>query len=101
MDIGILMTGTIIPQSNYVVVKSSEQRRHEYLKAIEFYREFAPVWFAENSAYDVENDDEFRKWDDVHIIKCRKPYEYSKGKGYQEFKMIDECLSGGGTFLTG
>lgn len=93
MSMGIVLTGTIKPNSNFVVIKDVTERRQQYLEALEYYRRFAPVWFVENSEYDLESDDDFSKMDNVTIVKCPVSREFSKGKGYQEFEMLDKFFS--------
>lgn len=89
MDIGIVLTGTIKPNSNFVAVKSVDERRKQYLEAIKYYCRFCPVWFLENSEYDIESDNEFKKIDGLIVVKCPVSKAYDKGKGYQEFEMLD------------
>jgi len=61
VDMGIVLTGTIKPNSNFVAVKSVSERRKQYLEAIKYYCKFCPVWFLENSEYDIESDNDFKK----------------------------------------
>lgn len=93
VNMGIVLTGTIKPNSNFVVIKDVTERRRQYLEALEYYSQFAPVWFVENSEYDLENDDDFSKLNNVTIVKCQVSKEFSKGKGYQEFEMLDRFFS--------
>lgn len=67
-------------------------RRNEYLKAIKFYQQFAPVYFLENSVYDFSQDEEFAESKTLHIRKFPPSRVTDKGKGYQEFEMIDSWL---------
>ncbi|MCY7369077.1 MAG: hypothetical protein LH474_13100, partial [Chamaesiphon sp.] len=56
-EIPIILTGTIIPNTNVRLQHiNPEQRRKEYLDCINYYRNFAPVYFLENSSYPVEED---------------------------------------------
>lgn len=91
--IGIILTGTIKPNSNYVAINDVDRRRQQYLDALEYYRKFAPVWFVENSEYDIEIDEDFNRLENVNIVKCPVSNEFSKGKGYQEFEMMDRFFS--------
>ena len=89
----IVLTATIIP--NAILTEHSDfmQRRTEYLKAIDFYQRFADVYFLENSSYDLASDAEFSKYKNVHIRKFPISGYPQKGKGFQEFEMLDAWLS--------
>jgi hypothetical protein len=91
-QISIVLTGTIITNSILTTYVDSEVRKQEYLRAIHFYTKFAPVYFLENSAYPVENDKEFTSIQNLSIRKMPVSLFYEKGKGYQEFEMIDSWL---------
>lgn len=91
--VGIVLTGTIIPNANYVAVKSSQQRRSEYLAALKFYSSFGEVWFLENSGYNFDGDSAFLELKNVHIMKYPKSNQFDKGKGYQEFEMLDSFFT--------
>lgn len=93
VKIGIVLTGTIKPNSNFVAITNVAERRQQYLEALEYYRHFAPVWFMENSEYDLEHDEDFNRLENVNIIKCPVSDEFFKGKGYQEFEMLDSFFS--------
>jgi hypothetical protein len=90
--IAIVLTGTIVPNSILTVHTNSEIRRQEYLQAIRFYTQFAVVYFLENSIYPVEQDNEFLAIENLLIRKMPVSLFYEKGKGYQEFEMIDRWL---------
>lgn len=92
MDIVILLTGTIKINTNFVKVVNWKDRRKEYLKAIKYYTNFGTVIFLENSTYDVENDEEFKKIKNLIIYKIKPSKYVDKGKGYQEFEMIDTFI---------
>ncbi len=90
----IIMTGTIVPQSNFTVIDDWRVRRAEYIKSINFYKKFGVViYFIENSIYDIEGDNEFNQ-ENLHIVKYIEDNKnsYNFGKGYQEFKMIDNFI---------
>jgi hypothetical protein len=91
-DIAILLTGTIIPHSSFVVHADPKLRRDEYITAINYYSQFCPVYFLENSEYDIFADPEFSSCTNVTIRKFPVSPEYSRGKGFQEFEMIDKWL---------
>jgi hypothetical protein len=87
--VAILLTGTVAPAVNFVAVNDIAERRRQYLAALRFYRDFAPVYFLENSDYDIMGDPEFAALDNVRIRKFAMRPETERGKGYQEFAMVD------------
>jgi hypothetical protein len=90
--ISIVLTGTIVVNSILTTYVDPEVRKQEYLNAIRFYTKFAPVYFLENSTYPVEEDPEFTSIQNLSIRKMPVSLFYHKGKGYQEFEMIDRWL---------
>lgn len=88
-DLAIVLTGTIVPNAPFTAHSDPQIRRREYLEAINFYRKFATVYFLENSTYALEDDAEFNKLSNVLIRKCPVSSSPERGKGYQEFEMID------------
>ena len=90
--ISIVLTGTILPNSVLTAHADSETRRQEYLQAIRFYTQFAPVYFLENSSYPLDEDKEFTAIPNLFIRKMPVSLFYQKGKGFQEFEMIDNWL---------
>lgn len=92
-DIHIVLTGTIVPNANFTVVNDPSRRRQEYLQSIEYYSKFAPVHFLENSLYDIDNDAEFGSDDRVTIRQFPVSTHFTRGKGYQEFEMLDSWIS--------
>ena len=91
--LAIVLTATIVPNAIMTVHTDIEQRRMAYLKAIEYYHQYADVYFLENSSYDLSADREFHKHSNVHIRKYPPSKFYAKGKGYQEFEMLDLWLT--------
>lgn len=92
VDIGIVLTGTIIPNSTFVVHFDADKRRLEYLTAIKYYKKFAPVYFLENSSYPLLSDPDFNGIEGVYLRKLPLSKYYSRGKGYQEFEMVKRWL---------
>ena len=89
-EIPIVLTGTIIPNTDVRLQHiNPEQRRKEYLDCINYYRNFAPVYFLENSSYPVEEDPAFTSIPNVTIRKFPLSFFPEKGRGFQEFEMID------------
>ena len=84
----IVLTGSITPAVNFVAISDIAERRKQYLAALEFYRGFAPVFFLENSTYDLSTDPDFTM-PGVMLRKFSMLPERERGKGYQEFAMMD------------
>ncbi|MCY7333409.1 MAG: hypothetical protein LH649_12305 [Pseudanabaena sp. CAN_BIN31] len=87
------MTGTIVPNvtigSNH---NNSEKRRKEYLECIRFYTQFSKVYFLENSSYLLEDDNDFKDIPNLVIRKFQPSSFQNRGKGFQEFEMIDNWI---------
>jgi hypothetical protein len=62
------------------------------LKSLRFYSNFSKIFFLENSGYDFSLDKDFLEIDNVIYCQYPKSKEYKKGKGFQEFEMIDTWL---------
>jgi hypothetical protein len=92
-DIAIVLTATIIPNTIRTNHSDFMQRRAEYLKAIDYYHKYANIFFLENSSYDLFADKDFFKYKNVFIRKFSPSSCISKGKGYQEFEMLDNWLN--------
>lgn len=94
----LLITGTIVPNSNFVVHVNVEQRRQEYFDGLVFYSSQFPdddLYFLENSTYDFNTDEEFQKLfkdKKITLIKFPLSDKFLQGKGYQEFEMLDNCI---------
>ena len=90
----LIITATITPQSNFVAQHNPKERKVEYLEVLNYYTAnfSGDIYFAENSAFDFEMDEEFKKiftQETVHLLKFPSSDEYEKGKGYQEFEVLD------------
>ena len=92
--IAIVLTGTITPNTSLVNNHLNPQaRRNEYLAAINFYRQFGHVYFLENSTYSLIEDLDFQNIPNVSIRKFPVSNFPEKGKGFQEFEMIDAWIN--------
>ncbi len=90
----IVLTGTIVPNtSNQLQHNDPNVRKSEYLAAIKFYSQFAPVYFLENSTYPLLVDENFQNSPNVFIRKLPVSKSPEKGRGFQEFEMIDHWLN--------
>lgn len=92
-NIAIILTGTIIPNSTYVLHTDPQQRRNEYLKAAKYYARFAPVYFLENSEYNLNEDLDFSGIENLHLRKMPISKYRERGKGFQEFEMLDYWIT--------
>lgn len=95
----LLITGTIVPNSNFVAHTDIKQRRDEYYSSLLFYAanfQKDDLYFLENSSYDFSTDIEFQKlFLDKRITLLKFPVsdKFNQGKGYQEFEMLDAAVS--------
>ena len=91
--IPIILTGTILPNSIIVVHHDWEKRRQDYIYAIRYYRQFSnKLYFIENSDYDLAHDSAFCTTEGFRAIQYKKSRYYERGKGYQEFEMLDNFV---------
>lgn len=94
----LLITGTVIPHSNYVAHTSVEKRLQEYAEGLAFYAAMFPdddLYFLENSEYDFSKDRVFTGLFAKHRITLMKfpvSDKFDQGKGYQEFEMLDQAV---------
>ncbi len=92
--VAIVLTGTIIPNTtNQLQHRDPLVRRSEYLTAIKFYSQFAPVYFLENSTYSLLEDPDFQHLTNTFIKKIPVSAFPEKGRGFQEFEMLDYWLN--------
>ena len=92
-DMAILLTAAIIVPSNSPVQDASE-RRKQYLEAARYYAQFAPVFFLENSGYDLLNDPDFSGLKGVKLRPTVTQDSEARGKGFREFHAIDAWYEG-------
>ena len=92
-SIPIVLTGTITPRAIYTVHADPQQRRREYRDAIAWYAQFAPVHFLENSGFRFASDPEFSGIADVTYFEHPPSGQFDKGKGFQEFEMLDAWVA--------
>ncbi|MBI3518181.1 MAG: hypothetical protein HY062_02330 [Bacteroidetes bacterium] len=94
----LLITGTIVPNSNFVAHSNVADRRQEYFDSLVFYANQFPdddLFFIENSIYDFDADEEFKKLfkeKNISLLKFPVSNKFNEGKGYQEFEMLDQCI---------
>jgi hypothetical protein len=92
-EIPIVLTATIIPNQVVAAESNPETRLAEYLESLQFYRQFAPVIFLENSGYPLERHPEFAETARLRVKKFAPSANPERGKGYQEFEMLDAWLA--------
>jgi hypothetical protein len=91
-ELTIVLTGTITPSLSFVEPADPVTRRSEYLAALDFYRQFAPVVFLENSGYQLQDDPAFQALSNVTPYKLPPSCLPERGKGYQEFEMLERWM---------
>lgn len=93
----ILLTGTIKPNSSFIELNIPEQRLAEYKHAISFYLEQLKedIIFVENSLFPLDKDPDFIRFNEsgrFQLIQIPALPDVQKGKGYQEFYMLDIAI---------
>ncbi|SIP95847.1 hypothetical protein [Pseudacidovorax sp. RU35E] len=91
-SIPLVLTGTITPRSILTAYANPTQRRNEYLLALRYYSEHAQVYFVENSGYQLNEDADFTSIPNCKLIELAPSDEFDKGKGFQEFLMLDNWI---------
>lgn len=92
--IPILLTASIIPNSIFTEYSDIEKRKNDYINSINYYKKFSKIYFIENSGYLIDRDNDFPKDNNILYISVNNKVvgDWEKGKGYQEFRMIDEFV---------
>src|ERR1043165_2179358 len=88
-DIAIILTGAIIVSPGSTAVEDAALRRRQYLASVRFYVQFAPVYFLENSGYDLLADADFASVPGLHLRQIAAQESEHRGKGYREFHALD------------
>jgi glycosyltransferase involved in cell wall biosynthesis len=91
-DLAVVLTGTIVPNVPDVRHADPAKRKAEYLEAIRYYSGFAPVYFLENSSHPILKDPDFTGLPGVRLRQFPASRSPERGKGYQEFEMLDRWL---------
>jgi hypothetical protein len=92
-ELPIVLTATIVPNVGGTPSIDPKTRLAEYIEALKFYLQYAPVIFLENSGYPLENHTEFRESPRLLVRKFLPSSNPERGKGYQEFEMLDAWLA--------
>jgi hypothetical protein len=102
----VIITGTVVPNvlihghEDLDIVERQNQyanavvRRGKYLETLSFYTQVLdePIYFLENSSYDFSVDSDFQNLfqkNNVNLVKFPMSQHAERGKGYQEFEMLD------------
>lgn len=93
----ILFTATVEPSVSEVVKSDPQERLNEYLDSLAFYAEKTelPIYVLENSGYPLELDVRFCELKaryKIQLLELKPESNQSRGKGYQEFAMIDKAI---------
>ena len=92
-DLPVVLTGTIIPNVTGVASVDPATRLTEYCRVLQFCQQFAPVYFLENSGYPLDRHPEFAESPRLHVRRFAPSANPERGKGYQEFEMLDAWLA--------
>ncbi len=92
-ELPIVLTATIIPNIAGTAEASTEKRLTEYRQVLQFCKQFGPVILLENSDYPLQRHPEFAESPRLHIRRFKPSTHPERGKGYQEFEMIDSWLT--------
>ncbi len=90
----LVLTGNIAPNTPETVINEPSQRAAEYARSIRSYLEAVPypLHFVENSDHDLGTEPELApvlRSERVHLHREKEPGDPERGKGYEEFRMID------------
>lgn len=92
-NLSLVLTGTIVPSAATTAQTNPGERLAQYLEAVQFYQQYAPVIFLENSNYPLEKHPEFAESDRLRVRRFPPSKSSERGKGYQEFEMLDAWLT--------
>jgi hypothetical protein len=80
-ELPIVLTATIVPNVGDTPSINLETRLAEYIEALKFYLQYAPVIFLENSDYPLERHAEFRE--PARLQAKRFPPSASPERGFK------------------
>ncbi len=92
-EIPVVLTATIKPTVTGAAAMNPETRLAEYRRVVQFCRQFAPVYFLENSTYPLDDHPEFANSGELRIRRFAPSQNPERGKGFQEFEMLDTWLA--------
>jgi hypothetical protein len=93
----ICLTGTIAPNTTLVARSDVAARLADYKKCVAFYlaETDLQVYFLENSEYDLSGDEDFQAFlqnPQFELVRFKTHPDTTKGKGFQEFYMLDQFV---------
>jgi len=88
-ETAIVLTAAIHVSRSADAVAQAAIRRQQYLTALRFYAGLAPVYFLENSGYDLLGDADFTSLAGVRLRQIPAQENEGRGKGYREFHSLD------------
>jgi hypothetical protein len=91
-EMPIVLTATVIPNDVPTAAADPQVRLAEYIRTLNFYLQFAPVVFLENSGYPLARHPEFCENARLQVKQLPLSANPKRGKGYQEFEMLDAWL---------
>ena len=92
-ELPVVLTGTIIPNVPGAASVNPKIRLAEYQQVLHFCQQFAPVIFLENSGYPLKQHAAFAETPRLQIRQFPPSTNPERGKGYQEFEMLDAWLA--------
>src|SRR5215469_10598384 len=92
-EIPVVLTATIKPNVTGAAAMNPETRLAEYRQVMQFCKQFAPVYFLENSTYPLESQPDFANSDRLRVRRFTPSKNPERGKGFQEFEMLDAWLA--------
>jgi len=96
-EVVLILTGTVKPNVEFVARADVDRRIEDYRKSISFYLEETPfpIVFAENSGFDPKSSEPFKSLsrnERFRWVSLKAHPDVTKGKGFQEFHMLDTLL---------
>lgn len=92
IPIPIVLTGTVVPNVSGAAAADPLARLEEYRNSILFYQQCARVIFLENSSFPLERHADFQNSETLQVFRFPPSKFPARGKGFQEFEMIDRWL---------
>jgi hypothetical protein len=91
-ELPMVLTATIVPNLTGGVAENPKRRLEEYRQVTTFCLQHGPVIFLENSGYPLEQHPEWQATDRFSIHRFERSKFPERGKGYQEFEMLDAWI---------
>lgn len=93
----LVLTGSIAPKAGRNTIDDPKFRSAEYARSIRHYLEKTdlPILFAENSEHPFEEEPEWKELLNAPRVRLHRdpePGRPERGKGYEEFRMLDRLV---------